>query len=51
MLSEKLQPVELKESVSRRESDGQYLIAGIPEVFDCCFARNRLPEEIGVVWW
>lgn len=50
MLSEKLQPVELKESVSRRESDGQYLIAGIPEVFDCCFARNRLPEEIGVVW-
>ena len=50
MLSEKLQPVELKECVSRRESDGQYLIDGIPEVFDRCFARDQLPEEIGVVW-
>ena len=50
MLSEKLQPVELKECVSRRESDGQYLIDGIPEVFDRCFVRDQLPEEIGVVW-
>ena len=50
MLSEKLLPVELKECVSRRESDGQYLIDGIPEVFDRCFVRDQLPEEIGVVW-
>ena len=50
MLSEELQPIELKKCVSKRENDGQYLIDGIPEVFERCFSLNRLPEEIGVVW-
>ena len=30
--------------------DEVFLIDGIPEVFDRCFARDQLPEEIGVVW-
>ena len=50
MLSKQLQPVELTESVTRRETDGQLILDNVVEVFAECLRTGKLPAELGVNW-
>ena len=50
MLSGKLVPVELNESVSRIPENGQLVLDRVEEVFAECLRRKALPSELGFTW-
>ena len=50
MLTQKLTPVELTESVTRLPETGQYVLDQVESVFADCFIHGTLPEERGVRW-
>ena len=50
MLMNQLTPIVVKETVSRKAEDGQYVMEGINKVFAECGKSGKLPSEIGVNW-
>ena len=50
MLTEKLEVTELEHSVTRRETDGQYILENVVDVFMSCLKSGKLPLEAGADW-
>ena len=50
MLSGKLTPVELNDSITRIPENGQLVLDRVESVFTECLRRKALPAEIGITW-
>ena len=50
MMSKTITPIVVKETVSRKAEDGQYLMENIEAVFAEGQKTGKLPSEMGVVW-
>lgn len=50
MLTNQLTPIVVKENVSRKADNGQYVMENINAVFAECDKTGKLPSEMGVTW-